>query len=193
MTTIVTLLTEGFADWETAMLNAVARGYYSVETRFATPGGTPVRSSGGMLVSAGLALEDLDPQALDALVICGGTTWQTEAAPDLTPAVRAVREAGKLLAGICDGTLALARTGLLDDVAHTSNGAGYLAPTGYGGASGYRDVPHAVSDGKVITAPATAPVTFMVEVLRHLRLADEDLDVYVGMHAAEHARVTKPA
>src|SRR5690606_16921907 len=117
-----------------------------VETRFATPGGTAVRSAGGMLVSPDLAFENVDFRAVDALVICGGTIWKTEAAPDLTAAVRAVRSADRLVAGICDGTLALARTGVLDDLAHTSNGAGYLDESGYRGQSGYRDVPHAVAD-----------------------------------------------
>ena len=48
MTRIVTILTEGFADWETTLLNAVARSYYKVETNYATPGGQPVTSMGGM-------------------------------------------------------------------------------------------------------------------------------------------------
>lgn len=38
MTTLLTVLTPGFADWETALLNAGARDYYRLETRFATPG-----------------------------------------------------------------------------------------------------------------------------------------------------------
>jgi putative intracellular protease/amidase len=188
MTTIVTILTEGFADWETALLNAVARGYYNVETRFATPGGTPVTSTGSMRVTPDLALEDLDPQHFDALVVCGGTIWQTDDAPDMEPVVTATRAAGKLVAGICDGTVALARTGVLDAVAHTSNGEGYLDGTGYAGKARYSDVPHAVSADKVITAPATAPVSFMQEILRSVGVADENLDFYVGMHAAEHQR-----
>lgn len=36
MTTILTILTEGFADWETALLNAGARQYYGITTLFAT-------------------------------------------------------------------------------------------------------------------------------------------------------------
>ncbi|RYD92982.1 MAG: hypothetical protein EOP61_24470 [Sphingomonadales bacterium] len=51
MTKIVTILTDGFADWETTLLNAVAHGYYKVETHYATPGGKPVTSSGGMRVT----------------------------------------------------------------------------------------------------------------------------------------------
>lgn len=34
MTTLVTILTPGFADWETALLNAGARDYYQLDTRF---------------------------------------------------------------------------------------------------------------------------------------------------------------
>jgi putative intracellular protease/amidase len=188
MTTIVTVLTEGFADWETALLNAVAHGYYNVETRFATPGGTPVTSGGGMRVTPDMALEAIDPAALDALVICGGSIWQTPQAPDLTALVKAVRAKGKIIAAICDGTVAAARTGLLDDVAHTSNGENYLDVTSYGGKRRYRNVPYAVSDDRVITAPATAPVSFMNEILKALGVADDNLAYYVGMHGAEHAK-----
>lgn len=186
MTRIVTILTDGFADWETALLNGVARGFYGAETAFATPGGKPVTSSGGMTVAGDLALEDVDVARLDALVVCGGTIWQTPQAPDLTALLTAARAADKVIGVICDGTIAAARTGLLDGIAHTSNGEGYLDRTGYGGKAHYRDVPHAVVDRKVITAAATAPVSFMAEVLRALGLADENLDIYLGMHAAEH-------
>lgn len=188
MTTILTLLTPGFADWETALLNAVAHSFYGVATRFATPGGQPVTSSGGMTVIPDLAMEDIDVADIDALIICGGTIWTSPEAPDISALVGKARQARKLVAGICDGTRALARTGLLDGVAHTSNGAGYLDDTGYGGTARYRDVPYAVSEDGVITAAATAPVSFMAEVLRALGLADDNLDVYLGMHAAEHAR-----
>lgn len=186
MKRIVTILTEGFADWETALLNAVARGFYHTETQFASPGGKPVTSSGGMKVVPDIAVDDIDVDKLDALIVCGGAVWQTEQAPDVSGPVKAAHAAGKLVGGICDGTVALARTGLLDAIAHTSNGAGYLDPTGYKGKKHYRDVPHAVVADNVVTAPATAPVTFMAEVMRGIGLADDNLEYYVGMHAAEH-------
>jgi putative intracellular protease/amidase len=186
MTTIVTILSEGFADWETGLLNGVARGFYRADTKFATPGGKPVTSTGGMQVTPDLALEDIEPTKLDALVVCGGSTWQAPGAPDLTKVLNATVTAGKVVGAICDGTVAAAKTGILDNVAHTSNGVGYLDASGYKGKSRYRDVPHAVRDGKIVTGAATMPVTFMAEVMRAVGLADDQLEFYLGMHAAEH-------
>jgi len=193
MTIIATLLTEGFADWETAMLNAAARGFYGVETRFASPGGHAVTSMGGLKVQPEMTFETLDLEAIDALVISGGLIWKTPDAPAIGQAVRKAHARGKVVAAICDGTLALARTGLLDTVAHTSNGAGYLDESGYGGAALYRDVPGAVRDQRVVTAPATAPATFMAAVLAELGRADDQLAYYVGLYGAEHGAGVKPA
>lgn len=193
MTTIVTVLTDGFADWETALLNAAARSYYGIETLFAAPGGQPVVSSGGLNVTPQLTLEDIDFDALDALVVCGGTIWQQADAPDLTPLLRAAQTRGKVVGVICDATLAAAKAGLLDSVAHTSNGAGHLDATGYKGKSLYRDVPHAVSDQRIVTAPGTAPVSFMAEIMGALGLADDNLAFYLGLYAAEHRPAAKAA
>ena len=186
MTTIVTVLTPGFADWETALLNAVSHSFYGIETHFATPGGRPVISSGGMRVTPNLAIEAIDPSQLDALVVCGGEAWSKDDAPDLAELLRRTRDAGKTVAGICDGTLALARSGVLDAVAHTSNSTDNLTQTGYPGALHYQDQPSAVVDGKIVTAPGTAPVSFMAGVMETLGLKDDNLKFYLGLHAAEH-------
>lgn len=186
MTTIITILTEGYADWETALLNAGARSYYGIDTKFATPGGTPVTSAGGLKVTPDLAVEDIDMAAIDALVVNGGTAWSQPDAPDIGASLIRAQAAGRTVAGICDGTLALARAGLLDDIAHTSNSPENLPPTGYKGAGHYRDQPQAVVAGRIVTAPGTAPVSFMGGVLETLGLRDGNLDFYLGMHGAEH-------
>ena len=188
MPTIATILTDGFADWETALLNAVARSYYRVETCFVTPGGNAVRSMGGMTASGDLALEDLDVRGIDAVIVCGGTVWQSPGAPDLTSLFAAVAREDKLLGLICDGTFAAAKAGILDSVRHTSNGVGYLDATGYAGAAHYVDTTGAVREGKIVTAPGTAPVRFMSEVMAGLGLADENLAFYEGLHAAQFAK-----
>lgn len=186
MTTIVTILSEGYADWETALLNAGARQYYGIETRYATPGGKPVTSAGGLRVMPDLAVEDIDVAAIDALVVNGGTAWSREDAPEIGAVLVAARDAGKTVAGICDATLALARAGLLDTVRHTSNSPDNLGPTGYAGNALYQDQPSAVVDGRVVTAPGTAPVSFMGAVLETLGLRNGDLDFYLGLYGAEH-------
>jgi len=186
MTKIVTILTEGFADWETTLLNAVARTYYKVETHYATPSGKPVTSSGGMRVTPDLAAENVRPDAFDAVIICGGSAWQGDNPPDVSSLLRATRNAGTLLGLICDGTWAGAKAGILDDIRHTSNGAGYLDPTGYKGGALYRDTAAAVTDHRIVTAAGTSPVAFMTAMMQGLGVADDNLSYYVGLHAAQY-------
>lgn len=193
MTTFVTILTDGYADWETALLNATAKGYYGVETHFATPGGKPVTSAGGLRVTPDMAIENIDLKAVDVLLVNGGTAWVAPDAPDISKLAQDAVAAGKIVGGICDGTLALARTGVLDNVRHTSNSPENLPPSGYKGESLYQDVPHAVTDGKIVTAPGTAPVSFMAAILDLLGLKDANLDFYLGMHAAEHKGIIPAA
>src|ERR1700754_1187708 len=108
MTTIVTILTEGFADWETTLLNAVARGFYGAQAHYATPGGRPVTSTGGMKITPDLKLEDVGPKKLDVLIVCGGEARQKPGAPDLTDLLQKAKAAGKVVGAICDGTVAAA-------------------------------------------------------------------------------------
>src|SRR5690606_41549751 len=97
----------------------------------------------------------------DALLIEGGTGWQTACAPDLGPLLRSAQAAGKTVGGICDGVLALARAGLLDNVRHTANGPESLPDTGYSGGNYYIVSPRAVLGPRAVTAPRTAPLSFL--------------------------------
>ncbi|APA68449.1 type 1 glutamine amidotransferase family protein [Janthinobacterium sp. 1_2014MBL_MicDiv] len=188
MTRAITILTENFADWETALVNSTARLYYGFYTQFATPGGRAVTSSGGMLVTPQLALEAISLEELDLLIVCGGSSWQTPQAPELGALLRAACDKNIVLAGICDGTRVLAQAGVLDNVRHTSNSAENLTAVGYAGAALYQDVPWAVADQRIITAPGTAPVTFTAQILRTLGIDDDNLQAYLAMHGAEHGK-----
>lgn len=190
MITITFLITEGFADWEPALLSATARGWYGCQIRWVSPGGAAVTSAGGMRVTPE---GDLSGPATDALVVVGGTAWRAADAPDAGPAVRAAAAAGAVVAGICDGTRALAGAGLLDRVAHTSNDAATLEVPGYAGASRFRASAAAVRDGHIVTAAGTAPVSFMAEVMAALGLADDNLSYYLGLLAAEHGAARRAA
>lgn len=182
----ITLICENFADWETALINATARAYYAFDCQYASPKGTPVTSMGGLRVTPDLALEDIRLDELDLLMICGGPVWQSAQAPEISELLRAAQARQIVLAGICDGTRALARAGVLDLVRHTSNSADNLLAEGYAGAAHYQDVLHAVADQRVITAPGSAPVSFMAQILGALGISDDNLSAYLALHAAEH-------
>ncbi|MDQ0319551.1 putative intracellular protease/amidase [Pararhizobium capsulatum DSM 1112] len=181
------VLTEGFADWECALLMASARGDFGFEIVTATPGGRGVMSMGGLKVVPDRDAETLDPASFDALVLSGGTIWQTEAAPDLSAVYRRFNDHGRPIAAICGATLAFARAGLLDTVAHTSNSLGLLERVPqYRGADLYLDQPQAVSDQGIITASETAPVSFAAEIYRAIGFSSEDLSSYLRLFGAEH-------
>ncbi|MBB3659677.1 putative intracellular protease/amidase [Rhizobium sp. BK650] len=187
MTRLAVVLTDGFADWEVGQLAASARTHFGFDVVTASPGGEEVRSMGGMRVAPDTVAENLHGDAFDALVICGGTIWETEKAPDLSPVINDFITRGKLTAAICGGTLALARAGVLNDIAHTSNAPDFIASAkGYRGQAHYRDGPHAVRSDMIVTAPGSAPITFTAEIFRALGFGSEELDTYVQIFGAEH-------
>ncbi|MBP2235184.1 putative intracellular protease/amidase [Sinorhizobium kostiense] len=181
------VLTEGFADWECALLMATARAELGVELLVASPGGTVVTSMGGLHITPHLPAKTLAPAEFDGLVLCGGTIWETDAAPDLSHTIRAFHMQNRVVAAICGATRALAASGILDRTDHTGNSAESLAAVpGYHGQSHYRNQPQAVRSGRLVTAGGTAPVSFAAEIFRALGLGSEALDAYLEMYAEEH-------
>lgn len=187
MTRIVIALHQEFGDWEPALLMAVSRGYLGVEVATASPNGGPVTSMGGLKVTPDIAYSAIDPAGFDALVIPGGLVWERGDAPDFGPLVQAFHQQGKVVAGICAAASALAATGVLNDVAHTGNRLeSHEKQPAYNGQKGYRDQPRAVSDGKVITAAGSSPVSFTAEVLKALDLWGPEAQAELAAFSAEH-------
>lgn len=186
----VALFHHGWADWESGFVLAALRDYFGVEVRIATPEGAEVTSIGGVRASADLAFTAVDPDGLDLLLVIGSDRWMSEENPEVVDLLRRTAAAGKPIGAICAGTLAAARAGLLEDRPHTSNALDFLQARadGYGGAAHYVDTPRAVTGGKVITAPGSAPASFSVAVLR-LLLPDQDEAIagYERMLSLEHA------
>jgi len=187
MTRVFTLLTDRFADWECALFLGAGRSFYGFECKTASPDGKPVVSAGGMKVLPDLAFGDIEVDAFDVLLVCGGNAWDTETAPEISGLLRKASDAGKLIGGICAGTRPLAAAGLLDKRAHTSNAADYLAAVpGYAGQAAYRNGNRAVLGDRIVTAPGWAPVSFTKLLLEELGFGGTDLDHYLGLHAAQH-------
>ncbi|MFK3839985.1 type 1 glutamine amidotransferase family protein [Serratia sp. NPDC087055] len=185
----ITVITDNFSDWETALINSTCRGYYGFDIRFAAPNGDPVISSSGMFVTPQLSIEAIRLDDIDLLIICGGTAWQTKEAPDINGLVAEAYSKNIVVAGICDGTRVLAQAGVLDNCRHTSNSAENLSSVpDYRGGAHYQDVPYAVTDQRIVTAPGSAPVSFMAEILATLGIRDHNIQAYLAMHAAEHSK-----
>jgi putative intracellular protease/amidase len=187
MTRIAIALTPHFADWECALLTAVARSYLQTDVVTASPDGDAVVSMGGLRVTPDLSYDVLDPVIFDALVIPGGLAWETDEAPDFTALVQSFHQAGKLVAGICAAASALAATGILNNVGHTGNSlASHKRHAAYNGDGLYRDQPQAVSHAGVVTAPGCSPVTFTMEILKALDLWSPEAEAEIAAFAREH-------
>ncbi|UXU75297.1 MULTISPECIES: DJ-1/PfpI family protein [unclassified Paracoccus (in: a-proteobacteria)] len=184
---VLIVLIDGFADWETPLISAIGGSFYGLQVRHATPGGGQVRSMAGLQVTG---LPDAVPQGDEVIVICGSNGWTGADAPDLSAMLRAAHSAGQTVAGICGGTLPLARAGLLNGRAHTSNGLDFLRQClpDYSAQDNYRDQPAAVADDRIITAPGTAPVTFATEVLRAAGVPEPALEQFMALATAEVRR-----
>lgn len=181
------VLCEGFADWECALLMAAARTHLGVDIDVATADGARVTSMGGLDVSAHLSIDSLDPAGFDGLVICGGSIWETNEAPDLSATIRAFDRDKRVVAAICGGVNALAASGLLNGIDHTGNSAESLAALPrYHGRPHYRDQPWALRSGHVVTAAGTAPISFAAEILRGLGLGSPELDGFLALYGHEH-------
>lgn len=165
--TIGFVFIQGFADWEYGLLSG-----YAVELLGARPVALGPRreelvSFSGFRLNPERSLDPLENKDLDAVVAVGSDYWAERDAPDPSPLLNDVAARGGLVGGICAGTLALARAGLFAEADHTSNGRDWILhhEPDYAGRERYRDVPHAVADGRIISAPGTAPGTFALEFL----------------------------
>jgi putative intracellular protease/amidase len=180
---------EGFADWEFGLLSASAVEWFGAKAVAMSPGRKPVRSIGGFLLTPDRDIAVADSADLDAVAVIGSDLWPTPDAPNLAPLLQAVAERGGVVGGICAGTLPLARAGLFARARHTSNGRDWILVhlPDYAGRERYDDVPYAVADGRIVSAPGSAPGTFahaFLSVLypeRHTELSEMK-----ALYAREH-------
>lgn len=166
------LVFDGFADWEPAHALAELRRSGGWTVRTIGFDEAPVTSMGGLRVSPDVSLDDVRPAETDLLILPGGDRWEgAYPRQPLERTLHALHDADVPLAAICGATLALARAGLLDEVAHTSNAPDYLgehAPAYRGHA---RYAPQlAVREQGIITASGLGAVDFAREIFAEVAL-----------------------
>jgi putative intracellular protease/amidase len=132
----------------------------------------PITTVGGLRVTPDTTLDKLKPTNSTMLVLPGGSAWDKKRNKEAVEAAAKFLDKGVPVAAIGGATAGLARAGLLDEVAHTSNSKEYLTATGYQGDSFYQDKP-AVIAGKLITASTTNPVNFAAAIFLVLDLYPE--------------------
>jgi putative intracellular protease/amidase len=134
------------------------------------PDGKPVTGISSFMLTPDRGTEPEANVDLDAIAVIGSGDWAAKDPPDVSALLKSVSGRGGVVGGICAGTLAIARSGLLKGHKHTSNGRAWIlerAP-GYAGSEFYENVPHAVASDRVVTAPGSAPGTFAKTFLKVL-------------------------
>ncbi|MGH8875946.1 MAG: type 1 glutamine amidotransferase family protein [Stackebrandtia sp.] len=129
----------------------------------------PITTMGGMRITPDTALDEISPSNSAMLILPGAANWMPDGNKEFAHKAAEFLAAGTPVAAICGATAGLASAGLLDDRAHTSDAAEFLAMTGYAGAAHYRDEP-AVADRGLITATGISPVAFAREIFALLEV-----------------------
>jgi putative intracellular protease/amidase len=193
--TVHVVIFDGFADWEPAHALAELRRWGKRTIRTVGFTQAPVVSMGGLRIIPDVELSAVRAEEVELLILPGGDMWQGEAYPRqaLESLIAALRTTDTPIAAICAGTLALARSRILDDRKHTSNMRSYLPHYAkeYGGAACYVDTP-AVSDGHVITASGLAGVDFARAIFAELGVfTTENEALWFDMF--KHGKLPTPA
>jgi transcriptional regulator GlxA family with amidase domain len=132
------ILTDGTCGIDTdtrfcgPFIAGTASPFYGIDVRFFASATGQFRSRGGLAVTVDSSLQQCLDWKPDVVVVIGGMVWESAEAPDIRGFLHASRSNGATIAGICGGTLALARAGLFDTVPHNSNSADFLEQNAVG-------------------------------------------------------------
>src|SRR5262249_32441188 len=123
----------------------------------------------------------------------GGDRWEGDSPREpLETALHRLEQDGVPIAAICGATLAVARAGLLEGRAHTSNEPAYLqqVPT-YQASSRYVDA-LAVRDRGLIAASGLGPTEVAHEIFEELGVLSPE-DRRLWYHIFKHGRFPEPS
>ncbi len=192
MRNVVLYATDTMADWEYAYVTAglaMANEQHPGSWQLQVLGDDleQVTTTGGLRLATDGSLDAVDLENTALLVLPGGDTWATGHERVLELASTLV-DRGTPVAAICGATLGLARVGLLDQRAHTSNAPEFLASSGYAGGAHFSENRVVDADG-LITAPGTAPVDFAAAIFRRLEVLPSDIvDAWHGLYTTGERR-----
>ena len=182
---------EGFADWEPAHITTTLSKYTDFEIKTFSVDGNAVRSMGNLNIVPGYSLKEVENTAFDLLLLPGGTLWEEGGNMEISDIVINTFKKETTIAAICGATLFLAKTGVIKDVRHTSNGLAYLKSfcPDYSSAEYYVNEP-CVSDNNIITANGAAMLEFSYAVFEHFKaFSDKDLTFWFDLYKSAGMKV----
>jgi 4-methyl-5(b-hydroxyethyl)-thiazole monophosphate biosynthesis len=167
MSVVLVPLAAGFEEIEAVTIVDLLRRA-GIEVRTAALGPLDVTGSHGITVRADVALDDVDDDAFDMIVLPGGMPGAEHLRRDarVIGLLQRLAAEGRYTAAICAAPSVLAHAGLLDGRAATSF-PGFLAPSSAAGLTLREDA--VVVDGTVVTSrgPGTA-IDFALELIELL-------------------------
>lgn len=172
---VVMYLPENMADWEVGYATAeLVTGRFlrsDVTVALQTAGATaaPIRTMGGMTVVPDTTVDQLNADDVDLLILPGAEGWENLQRHGPVLELAKTLAAGDIpVAAICGATGALAASGLLNEVQHTSNALEEISSLpSYSGHDRYQDE-YAVVGSSIITAGSWAPVEFAYQIFKIL-------------------------
>lgn len=172
---VLLLLTEEWADWEAAY--AIAEINATPQYRVVTiaEDKAPKASIGGLKAVVDCSLNEYDDLSKSAMVIVpGGMDWQRREHPEIRAFLQRAVARDLPIAAICDATVFLARSGLLDGVKHCGDEESYFTGlTGYDGRNHFVEA-QVVEDGNFITANETAALEFARAIFHRLAIDEPE-------------------
>ena len=81
---------------------------------------------GGLTIVPDCTIDDISVSEKSMLILPGADTWSDPKHSTIIEKASELLSVGAAVCAICGATAALANAGLLDNRAHTSNGAGFL-------------------------------------------------------------------
>jgi putative intracellular protease/amidase len=188
MKKVYTYILDTMADWEIglAITELNTRRFFSkpfdIEVKTFALTRAPVKSMGGITMLPDYEIDEVSHTNAALLILPGAEDWVK---PEHQSALEIAQEFLKNhvpVAAICGATEAMARTGMLNEIEHTSNGLQYLKMTcpEYRGEALFKDE-LAVTAGNLITAGSSSSVAFAYHILRKLDVMKPDaLEYWYG-------------
>ncbi len=175
MKTAYLLVFDGLSDWEPGLVVAELNKSNDYQVKTVGFNQEKVITMGGVSIVPDSTLNEINYIDAAILILPGGEMWENDPLMDLVPVVEKFIGLNIPVAAICGPTVFLARHGLVENTAHTSNGSKYLKNLigEYSGSELYRAQPSVSSNG-LITANGIASVEFARDVLAELKIYDAE-------------------